>query len=298
METCPSCGTIVMRGDPYCSHCGTTLRWHLDDDEEDDCRPPEKRNEKDMLFDAFNKLRNSDMTTDERFNLFRKYLFKPDHMLDEIRQEIDYDEKKYNCRFIMVYANTYPEVYIFLREDKFRDVLIFERCYVEQFPGRFDPEGREMHYRYTKLYNNKNFQHQVSEMERDGFRLADVSSDLDITRHDSMYAKFTNGYLDVTCRIDDDANLEKFLESPDIERLYNFDGPLREKNLLLEEIKRIEKRDKVKFMRASSYRHIAFSKANRIILYGYDFEKSKLKMEMSCTPEEFKNGYSHQYSFY
>ena len=35
MPTCPNCGSIIMNGDPYCSHCGTTLRWSSDDD--DDC---------------------------------------------------------------------------------------------------------------------------------------------------------------------------------------------------------------------------------------------------------------------
>lgn len=27
MPTCPNCGEIVMNGDPYCPHCGTTFRW-------------------------------------------------------------------------------------------------------------------------------------------------------------------------------------------------------------------------------------------------------------------------------
>ena len=33
MPTCPNCGSIVMEGDPYCNHCGTTFQW-IDDDEE------------------------------------------------------------------------------------------------------------------------------------------------------------------------------------------------------------------------------------------------------------------------
>jgi len=27
MPTCPNCGEILMNGNPYCSHCGTALRW-------------------------------------------------------------------------------------------------------------------------------------------------------------------------------------------------------------------------------------------------------------------------------
>ena len=34
VATCPNCGSIVMEGDPYCEHCGTTFEW--DDDEYDD----------------------------------------------------------------------------------------------------------------------------------------------------------------------------------------------------------------------------------------------------------------------
>ena len=33
MPTCPNCGEILMTGDPYCTHCGATIRWY--DDEED-----------------------------------------------------------------------------------------------------------------------------------------------------------------------------------------------------------------------------------------------------------------------
>ena len=28
MPTCPNCGSIVMEGDPYCSHCGAHFKWN------------------------------------------------------------------------------------------------------------------------------------------------------------------------------------------------------------------------------------------------------------------------------
>ena len=34
MPTCPDCGSIVMEGDPYCTHCGAHLIW-IDDEDED-----------------------------------------------------------------------------------------------------------------------------------------------------------------------------------------------------------------------------------------------------------------------
>ena len=33
MHTCPDCGSMIMEGDPYCSHCGAHLSWDgLEDD--------------------------------------------------------------------------------------------------------------------------------------------------------------------------------------------------------------------------------------------------------------------------
>lgn len=156
MQTCPNCGSIVMRGDPYCTHCGATLRWYFNEEEED-YEPPEE-DKKSKLHEIFNIMRESDMTTDERFDLFSKYIFMTDYLLDEIRQSIHDEEKMYKCRFIMIHTETYPQVYIFFREDKYRDVLIFNRCYIEYSPGQFDPEEREFHYIYTKLYNEEKFQ--------------------------------------------------------------------------------------------------------------------------------------------
>ena len=35
MPTCPNCGSIVMEGDPYCSHCGAHFKWNHADDTDD-----------------------------------------------------------------------------------------------------------------------------------------------------------------------------------------------------------------------------------------------------------------------
>lgn len=35
MPTCPNCGSIVMEGDPYCSHCGAHFKWNYFDDATD-----------------------------------------------------------------------------------------------------------------------------------------------------------------------------------------------------------------------------------------------------------------------
>ena len=32
MPTCPDCGSIIMEGDPYCTHCGAHLSWSGEDE--------------------------------------------------------------------------------------------------------------------------------------------------------------------------------------------------------------------------------------------------------------------------
>ena len=34
MLTCPNCGSIVMEGDSYCSHCRAHLKWSYADENE------------------------------------------------------------------------------------------------------------------------------------------------------------------------------------------------------------------------------------------------------------------------
>ena len=79
MATCPNCGEIVMNGDPYCTNCGTTFRWYFDD--EDEYEIDEEDNSQDLI-KAFDLMLNSNLTSREKFDLFREYIFMPDYMLD------------------------------------------------------------------------------------------------------------------------------------------------------------------------------------------------------------------------
>ena len=208
MQTCPNCGSIVMRGDPYCTHCGATLRWYFNEEEED-YEPPEE-DKKSKLHEIFNIMMETDMTTDKRFDLFSKYIFMTDYLLDEIRQSIHDEEKMYKCKFIMIHTATYLQVYIFFREDKYRDVLIFNRCYIEYSPGQFDPEEREFHYIYTKLYNEEKFQRKVDEMEKEGFYLKDIYSNITYPRFENdLTASFSDGENDMLFDIDDELNFRR-----------------------------------------------------------------------------------------
>lgn len=48
MPTCPDCGSIIMEGDPYCTHCGAHLKWG------EDTTPPQR--DGDELDDMLNSL--------------------------------------------------------------------------------------------------------------------------------------------------------------------------------------------------------------------------------------------------
>lgn len=50
MNTCPDCGSVIMEGDPYCSHCGAHLSW--DETEEDSGHENCSRNELDDILDS------------------------------------------------------------------------------------------------------------------------------------------------------------------------------------------------------------------------------------------------------
>ena len=209
MVTCPNCGEIVMNGDPYCTNCGTTFKWYFDD--EDDLEIDEEENSQDLI-KVFEIMLNSNLTTKEKFDLFREYLFMPDYMLDEIMENILREEKLYKCSFVMVYSKPYPPVYIFFRQDKYRDVLIFERCYVEYQPTMFDPESIEFHYLYAKLFDNPKFRSEVERIERQGLKFKDVYSDITtpIWEND-LTARFTDGNVEIMYKIDDELNLKKLI---------------------------------------------------------------------------------------
>lgn len=205
MATCPNCGEIVMTGDPYCTNCGATLRWHFDDEEE--YEPPEEKN---PWVQVFHMLKDSDLTTEQRFDIFKKRMFLTDSLESEILEEIHDEEKLYKCRFVMVHTQDYPQTYIFLRQDKFRDVLILNKCCIMYTPGRFDPEERQIRYDYTKLFNNPKFQSEVARIESEGLRFKEVYSNITVPIWENdITVSFSDGSKIVSYEIDDDLNFKK-----------------------------------------------------------------------------------------
>ena len=205
MATCPNCGEVVMDGDPYCSHCGSALRWNFDDD------GGHGENENSDLHDLFDLMLKSDLSTDERLDLFKKHLFLTDSILEVLKESIRETETIYRCRFIMPYTKGYPVTYIFFRQDAYRDVMIFERCYVEYDPGRFDPEQTEIHCLYNRLYASEKFRREVARIEGEGLKFRQVQSEVGVFHRpdDEITACFTDGDDCVFYRIDDDLNFKR-----------------------------------------------------------------------------------------
>lgn len=196
-----------MQGDPYCSHCGATFRW-VDDEES---REDEENDDGSLVSRLFQNMVDSGLSTDEKFDIFREYLYMPDYMLDEILESIHEEEKFYGCEFIMVNTATYPQIYIFLRQDNYRDTLIFNRCYVEYSPTRFNPEDRQFEFIYTKLYESPKFQSLLERLEREGLEFRDIYTSTTFYQiKDYMIATFEKGdSTKVYYEIDQDLNFKK-----------------------------------------------------------------------------------------
>ena len=205
MPTCPNCGSIIMEGDPYCTHCGASLKWDFEDEE--DYYTPGRDPGKDKIIEIFDRMKHSDYSTDERFDFFKDDILLPEHMLETVRSQIHDEEERFKCKFIMVHVNDYPQVYIFLREDKFRDVMIYDRCHIEFMPDRFDPDEREFHYIYAKLEDNPKFRRQVEKIERKGMKFRKIFSDIYYPRWENdIEVQFIDGDDIVYYLIDDDLN--------------------------------------------------------------------------------------------
>ena len=54
MPTCPDCGSIIMEGNLYCSHCGAHLVWNEDETRIPDYESRISQDEMDILNDLYN----------------------------------------------------------------------------------------------------------------------------------------------------------------------------------------------------------------------------------------------------
>ena len=94
MATCPSCGEIVMEGDPYCPNCGTTFIWNFDDEDDGRNDPPERQ-------EPFTT--KEDRLANEAWQLYMDY--KDSEALEVINESLSlnpYSAKNWNTKAIIL----------------------------------------------------------------------------------------------------------------------------------------------------------------------------------------------------
>ncbi len=140
MPTCPNCGNIVMNGDPYCPHCGTTF----------------KRIEDEMDSSGGGSSQYSEMRfIDEPMEMFYSRLgglHEPSHILVGLRQRIDVSKATSNTTFTLRQSFPGGNIEIsFKRENKYFSTTDYIRysCIMNKIEG---------HSFINNFYNLKNSQ--------------------------------------------------------------------------------------------------------------------------------------------
>lgn len=154
MPPCPDCGSIVMEGDPYCSHCGAHLKWS--DDET--FKSSNNGFEDIILNDIIASRQQKTNLVNKIFELVKT----KDTSLDGVDIDID------NARFI------------FKRENKYLTTTV--SClfrFLSQGPRVF--ESYEINSDYSNIVNDTRFQNSVKDIENEiGKRFSHISGGYEV----------------------------------------------------------------------------------------------------------------------
>lgn len=124
MPTCPNCGEIVMNGDPYCPHCGSTLRWVKND------RGTSGSSIKTRLIDIPIGLFYSHLTA----------LHEPEHIISGIKEKIDISKASNDAVFSMMQDFPGGDIRIsFKRQNKYFSTTDYIRysCAMNKIDGHY-----------------------------------------------------------------------------------------------------------------------------------------------------------------
>lgn len=134
MPTCPDCGSIIMQGDPYCSHCGAHLSWQEDSSS---VSPPQMPDFNDNIDDLMERER------------------KHQEMLKKVE---DYYKVKLEDLDV---KDCYTE-YIFLRK---RPLYTLKIVATDQFGGGvIGIKEEETRVDFTKLLENRKYKELVKDL--------------------------------------------------------------------------------------------------------------------------------------
>ena len=152
MPTCPNCGTIVLEGEPYCSHCGATFVWN--DNEEDDFESQGGRQHREYLtpydIDFFNELYNSTELSVAKIN----------EMYDGV---IDI-QNRFSCKLGDIELIGEILLFKFPIENEYYDLTLRATCNINTSYGFNFFEDIQLG-DFSKLYKNQDFRKIVREKE-------------------------------------------------------------------------------------------------------------------------------------
>ena len=135
MHTCPDCGTIIMKGDPYCPHCGAHLVWS-DDYQSSRDRPDIPYYEDDSLKEA--------QEYERKHQEYRKKICETYKVeLEDLDLKDGYTE------------------YIFLRKTPYYTLRIVA---TDQYGQMIGIKTDETTVDFTKLEQNRDFQEMVKNL--------------------------------------------------------------------------------------------------------------------------------------
>ena len=136
MHTCPDCGSMIMEGDPYCSHCGAHLQWSDDEDS------PNQRYRRDDLDDILDSMFITPAQRQALKSKLESFLKARDCTRMEARQALD----EYVFAFTREneYVRTVDEFY-FSPKDKNIDRVFCESYSMHYHDGLLkSPEFQEL----------------------------------------------------------------------------------------------------------------------------------------------------------
>ena len=144
---CPNCGEIVMNGDPYCSHCGTALRWINDDNYNATSRIPAPTVRNNIPIESF-------FTCLHEFDISAA-------TINSIKRDLNVSKAK---NTVVNIGQEFPGADLditFIRENKYFKTV--DSIRYRQFPNKI--EGHHFRSDFTKLKNTDWFKNAIKQKE-------------------------------------------------------------------------------------------------------------------------------------
>ena len=142
MPTCPNCGTIIMEGDPYCSHCGSHLQWNMGGDSNDS-------------FTAYDR----NALLKEEYEYYDKEMIKEEAYKYELLVRF---ENTYDVELVKVNPKGSYAEYDFVGDTPYYTLKLTA---TDQYGGVIGLIRDSVSYDFTKLIKNRDFIRLIKDMD-------------------------------------------------------------------------------------------------------------------------------------